>query len=86
MSLIKIRYKTGHGRKEYYISEERFDSSSMIRLEDDNDLKKNKFCFKNNIPLIRIPYDAKYTIDDLKLKTTRFLLIPENEMQYYNKI
>ena len=43
MSLIKIRYKTGHGRKEYYISEERFDSSSMIRLEDDNDLKKNKF-------------------------------------------
>lgn len=43
MSLIKIRYKTGHGRKEYYISEERFDLSSMIRLEDDNDLKKNKF-------------------------------------------
>lgn len=51
-----------------------------------NDLKKNKFCFKNNIPLIRIPYDAKYTIDDLKLKTTRFLLTPENEMQYYNRI
>ena len=51
-----------------------------------NDLKKNKFCFKNNIPLIRIPYDANYTIDDLKLKTTQFLLTPENEKQYYNRI
>lgn len=43
MSLIKIRYKTGHGRKEYYISKERFDSSTMIKLEDDNDSKKLKY-------------------------------------------
>ena len=47
------------------------------------DLIKNKYCFDNNIPLIRIPYDADYTIDDLKLKTTRFLLTPENEEKYY---
>ena len=49
-----------------------------------NDLLKNKYCFDNNIPIIRIPYDADYTIDDLKLETTRFLLTSENEEEYYN--
>lgn len=48
-----------------------------------NDLRKNLYCFRNNIPLIRIPYDAEYTIDDLKLETTRFLLTPEKEQEYY---
>ena len=48
-----------------------------------HDLIKNKYCFDNNIPLIRIPYDANYTIDDLELETTRFLLTPENEKEYY---
>ena len=47
------------------------------------DLIKNKYCFENIIPLIRIPYDADYTINDLKLETTRFLLTPENEKDYY---
>ena len=47
------------------------------------DLQKNHYCFDNNIPIIRIPYDAEYTIDDLKLETTRFLLTPENEEEYY---
>lgn len=50
-----------------------------------NDLIKNKYCFDNNILIIRIPYDAEYTIDDLKLETTRFLLTPENEEDYYMK-
>lgn len=45
----------------------------------------NNYCFRNNIPIIRIPYDAKYTITDLKLETTRFLLTPENEQSYYEK-
>lgn len=47
------------------------------------DLIKNQYCFKNNIPLIRIPYDKDYTIEDLKLATTKFLLTPENEKFYY---
>ena len=49
-----------------------------------NDLIKNKYCFDNKIPLIRIPYDVDYTLNDLKLETTRFLLTPENEKEYYN--
>ena len=48
-----------------------------------NDLRKNLYCFRNNIPIIRIPYDADYTIDDLKLETTRFLVTSENEKEYY---
>ena len=48
-----------------------------------HDLIKNKYCFEHNIPLIRIPYNKKYTFEDLKLETTRFLLTPENEKEYY---
>lgn len=48
-----------------------------------NDLRKNEYCFKNNIPIIRIPYNKEYILNDLKLETTRFLLTPENEKQYY---
>jgi len=49
-----------------------------------NDLLKNKYCFEHNIPLIRIPYNEEYTINDLKLETTRFLLTPEKEENYYS--
>ena len=49
----------------------------------ENDLIKNKYCFDNNISLIRIPYNADYNLNDLKLETTRFLLTPENEEKYY---
>ena len=47
------------------------------------DLIKNKYCFENHIPLIRIPYDVNYNLNDLKLETTRFLLTPDNEEEYY---
>lgn len=57
---------------------------NTLEVTRKNDLIKNKYCFDHNIPLIRIPYDAEYTLDDLKLETTRFLLTPENEQEYYN--
>ena len=40
------------------------------------DKKKNEYCRKNNIPLIRIPYTQydDLCIDDLKLETSKFLL------------
>ena len=50
-----------------------------------SDLEKNKYCFDNNIPIIRIPYNAVYDIKDLQIQFTRFLLTPENETQYYNQ-
>jgi hypothetical protein len=51
-----------------------------------NDLEKNKYCFNHNIPIIRIPYNKEYNINDLKLETTRFLLTKENENQYYESL
>ena len=50
----------------------------------ERDLLKNKYCFEHNIPLIRIPYDEEYTINDIKIETTRFLLTKQNEEEYYN--
>ena len=63
--------------------EQIWDTKDYYERTHENDLKKNLYCFRNNIPLIRIPYDANYTIDDLRLETTRFLLTPENEKEYY---
>ena len=60
-----------------------WDTKQHFQRTRKSDLIKNKYCFDNNIPLIRIPYDAEYTIDDLKLETTRFLLTPKNEKEYY---
>lgn len=50
-----------------------------------NDINKNRYCFEHNIPLIRIPYDKEYDLNDLKLQTTNFLLTPQNQKQYYQK-
>lgn len=63
-------FEKGHFRDAYEITHK-------------NDLLKNKYCFNNNIPLIRIPYNVNYDLNDLKLETTRFLLTPENEGEYY---
>ena len=57
--------------------------SSFAKTRE-NDFIKNKYCFDNNIPLIRIPYNKKYTTTDLLLATTNFLLTENNEREYYN--
>lgn len=67
-------FKTGSGL---------FNSPENVKRIHTNDLLKNRYCFDNNIPIIRIPYNAKYTVEDLKLETTRFLLTPQNEEIYY---
>lgn len=57
--------------------------NNNYKITHQNDLLKNKYCFEHNIPLIRIPYNNEYTLNDLKPETTRFLLTPENEEEYY---
>lgn len=72
------------GPQHFFLSDKiSWDTEEKFINRHKNDLLKNKYCFDNNIPLIRIPYDADYTIDDLKLETTRFLLTPQNEKEYY---
>lgn len=50
-----------------------------------NDKIKNEYCFKNNIPIIRIPYyHYQYlSIEDLQLETTNFLYTKEKENNGY---
>ena len=60
-----------------------WDTKEHFERTRKSDLEKNKYCFDNNIPLIRIPYDREYAINDLILTTTRFLLTSENEKEYY---
>lgn len=60
-----------------------WDTKEHFERTRQSDLLKNKYCFENKIPLIRIPYDVEYNFEDLKLETTRFLLTPENEKEYY---
>lgn len=57
-----------------------------FKITHNNDLLKNQYCFEHNIPIIRIPYYADYTLEDLKLETTRFLLTKENENKYYGML
>jgi hypothetical protein len=71
------------GSQHFYCKNSGWDTETHLERVHTNDLIKNKFCFDNNIPIIRIPYDIEYTIKDLLLETTRFLLTPENENIYY---
>lgn len=47
------------------------------------DLKKNNYCFEQDIPLIRIPFGIDYTLEDLLLETSKFQITKENEKKYY---
>lgn len=59
------------------------DKDKLIRTHK-SDLEKNQFCFNNNIPIIRIPYNKEYILDDIILENTRFLVTSINEQDYYN--
>ena len=60
-------------------NEEKFEKTRQ------KDLNKNHYCFRNNLPLIRIPYWANYQLTDLLLDTSKYLLTPEKEEEYYQR-
>lgn len=80
---INNKYIIEYDGEQHFKAVNYWGGEEQLNVTHEHDLIKNKYCFDNNIPLIRIPYDADYTIDDLKLETTRFLLTPENEKEYY---
>ena len=85
-SLIYLIEFDGSQHFKYFYKENNkgWNNEDTFKTTRQNDLIKNKYCFEHNIPLIRIPYNKEYTFEDLKLETTRFLLTPENEQEYYN--
>lgn len=71
------------GQQHFFCTGTGWDTEEHFKRVRKNDMLKNKYCFENNIPLIRIPYDVNYTIEDLRIETTRFLLTKDNEEEYY---
>lgn len=71
------------GQQHFFYTNSSWDTEEHFQRTRTSDLAKNNYCFRNGIPIIRIPYDAEYTLEDLKLETTRFLLTEENEEEYY---
>lgn len=60
-------FKSGNGQ---------FDNKEKFQKTQDHDKIKNEYCFKNNIPIIRIPYTELDNIDleMLQPETSKYLL------------
>ncbi len=71
------------GSQHFKYSGSGWDTKEHFEQTRRRDLIKNQYCFNNNIPIIRIPYNKEYTIDDLILEKTHYLLTKENENDYY---
>ena len=70
-----------------YDGEQHFRETSYFgsfRNTRKHDLMKNQYCFKNNIPIIRIPYDVEPKVEDIMLATSKYILTKENQKEYYN--
>lgn len=74
------------GQQHFYYTGNHWDTKEHFERTRRSDLEKNQYCFLNNIPIIRIPYYANYTLQDLILETSRFILTPETEKRYYNEV
>lgn len=73
------------GKQHFIWFENSWNNKDNVKATHNRDLLKNEYCFKNNIPIIRIPYDKNYNLQDLLLETTSFLLTPDNENIYYQE-
>ena len=64
-----------------------WNNEQNYNLTHERDLFKNQYCFKNNIPIIRIPYSHfdLICINDLLLETSSYILTQQNEEQYYSQ-
>lgn len=83
---VENRYAIEYdGEQHFNFSNHGWNTEENFKATRERDLEKNKYCFDNNIPLIRIPYDANYTYEDLFPETSRFVLTRENEAAYYDR-
>ena len=68
---------------QHFSSEHQFgkDGEKSFKQIQERDKIKNHYCWNHNIPLIRIPYTKleSLNINDLDIKTTKFLLTRGNE-------
>ena len=77
---VKKQYIIQYDGKQHF-KKSQWESLKEIRKRD---LIKNQYCFDNNIPLIRIPYNKDFLFQDLIPLTSHFILTKENENEYYS--
>lgn len=71
------------GQQHFSYTGSGWDTEEHYERTHQSDLQKNLYCFNNNIPIIRIPYNSHYDLKDLILNTSRFVLTQTNEKSYY---
>lgn len=78
----KIEYLIEFDGEQHYNKNNSMYSEERVRL----DIKKNKYCLDNNIPLIRIPYNFldKININMLKLNTEESKKFLVNKEDFYD--
>lgn len=72
-----ISYFIEYDGEQHFI--DKFYGDENLEYRKERDGMKNRFCYKNGIPLIRIPYTVKMSIkiEDLLLSTTEFIFTTE---------
>jgi hypothetical protein len=81
---INDKYIIEFDGKQHFSPVEFFGGEKAFIERRKNDLIKNEYCFINNIPIIRIPYNVDYNLSDLFPETSRYLLTEENKDKYYS--
>ena len=77
---INNQYLIEYDGEQHFKSGSGWNTKEKLEKTRQHDKIKNEWCKENNIPLIRIPYYHldNLVIDDLQLKTSKFLYVGEN--------
>lgn len=78
-----LQYLIEYDGEQHFLENHAWNKTAFNKTQQ-NDKLKNEYCFTHNIPLIRIPYYAQYTLDDLIVTTTHYLLTKDNIINYYS--
>ena len=79
------KYCIEYDGEQHFKSNNFFGGAEGFKNRRKHDLLKNRFCWKNDIKLIRIPADKEFEQNDLSIKDTRFELTKDNEQAYYSE-
>lgn len=74
---IEENYLIEFDGQQHFFPIEIFGGQEQFEIQKERDMKKNKWCEENHIPLIRIPYTKFNTlcIEDLLLESTQFRVV-----------
>lgn len=87
-NLNNLKYLIEFDGVQHFICQNRgWATLELFEGQQKRDRIKDKYCFENKIPIIRIPYVMLnfFTLDDIKIETSNFILTRENEEDYYKK-